>query len=280
MLIANHRCSILSLGFLGLLASVAVHSARSQEIYRLDNSNFTEYLNANNPTNGTYELIGDITLTGTQNPIGSLQPPLSLTLNGNGHVISGLNVITEEVRTPAGLFGFLVNSRVHNLFLNQPAVLSTGDGSPAGAVVGEMDNSTVEDVINYNGTVKTDGERSGVPSNYHFSDAGGLVGRARDRSRVENTLNTGTVRTNKGRANAGGAVGKASLSSTVSGNLNTGTVRTSGLYADAGGAVGHADNSSSVSGNLNTGTVRTIGQYADAGGRWGRPPLAPRSAAT
>ena len=269
MLIANHRCSILSLGFLGLLASVAVHSARSQEIYRLDNSNFTEYLNANNPTNGTYELIGDITLTGTQNPIGSLHPPLSLTLNGNGHVISGLNVITEEVRTPAGLFGFLVNSWVHNLFLNQPAVLSTGNGSPAGAVVGEMVNSTVTDVINHLGTIKTDGRVSGVSDrDIRYPSAGGLVGWARDRSRVENTLNTGTVRTSGTYGFAGGAVGEA-VNSRVSGNLNTGTVRTSGYAAFAGGAVGYAWGNSRVSGNLNTGTVRTSGNLAFAGGAVG-----------
>ena len=285
-----------------LLISVAIHSAHSQEplTYLLDNSNFTEYLNATNVINGiTYELIGNITLTGTQNPIGSREDALSLTLDGGGYSISGLDVTTDENNTPAGLFGYLVNSRVNNLFLNEPTVLSRGRASPAGAVVGEMDNSTVTDVTNHNGRVTTDGGVTGsFSTGFRYSSAGGLVGWARDRSRVENTLNTGmvrtisddspaggavgiaegspvsgnlntgAVRTERKSGSAGGAVGRAGRSE-VSGNLNTGSVRADGARAYTGGAVGWAYDNSMVSGNLNTGSVRTIGECAHAGGAVG-----------
>ena len=255
-----------------LLISVAIHSAHSQEplTYLLDNSNFTEYLNATNVINDTtYELIGNITLTGTQIPIGSREDALSLTLDGGGYSISGLDVTTDENNTPAGLFGYLVNSRVNNLFLNEPTVLSRGKASPAGAVVGEMDNSTVTDVTNHNGRVTTDGGVTGsFSTGFRYSSAGGLVGWARDRSRVENTLNTGMVRTISDDSPAGGAVGIASRNSLVSGNLNTGAVRTDRISGSAGGAVGWASGSE-VSGNLNTGTIRSYGTYGYTGGAVG-----------
>ena len=83
-----------------------------QDTIYLGNNNFTQYLNAENTTNGTYQLIEDITLTGTQSPIGSgsIEYPLRLELNGDGYSISGINVTTEMDNTPAGLFGYLVDS--------------------------------------------------------------------------------------------------------------------------------------------------------------------------
>ena len=168
-----------------------------------------------------------------------------MTLNGNDHVISGLNVTTENNNTPAGLFGFLVNSQVHNLFLKQPAVLSTGNGSPAGAVVGEMDNSNVTNIINHLGKVKTEGGLAGSSSNERYSAAGGLVGWAKKKSRVENTLNTGAVSTIKDRADAGGAVGYAG-DSWVSDTLNLNDDIINATQANEGSQTGSPVNNNAL----------------------------------
>ena len=247
--------------FLLSLSFAIASSVNGQDtLYLLDNDNFREYLNAENTTNGTYQLIENIILTGPQSPIGSgsIEHPLRLELNGDGYSISGINVTTEAPNTPAGLFGFLVDSWVHHLFLDQPHILSTGDGSPAGAVVGEMTNSKVTDVINHQGVVRTEGDSSA---------AGGLVGRASS-STVSGNLNSGAVSTEDIAANAGGIVGTALSNSVVSGNLNTGAVSTMERYAFAGGAVGWT--SGTVSGNLNIGAVSTEGDAAFAGGTVGR----------
>ena len=251
-------------------------TATNNDVQLLGQNNFTYYLNNSNPLiNGTFQLVDDIELGNvTWVPVGTLNNPTMLTFDGNGHIISGLNVTTDGDSTPTGLFGYLVDSWIHSLSLKSPHVLSSGNGSPAGAVVGEMERSNVTDNISYLGQVSTEGDWLSRP--FSYSSAGGLVGWMKDFSRVENNLNTGAVSTNGGYVDAGGVVGYASSNSTTTGNLNTGAVSTNGSYADAGGAVGQASRSTTT-GNLNTGAVSTNGRYADAGGVVGQ---APRSTTT
>ena len=262
----SSRSVLASPVWLGLLA-VCVASAEPTPVYDCDFN--TTILNN---LSGNYQLMENIYLNvsgrSPWSPIGSLDQPFNGTLDGNNRFIYGLNVITTGNNQPAGLFGFIREARVQRLVLDQPYVLSTGNGSPAGAVAGEMERSHVTDSINSFGQVRTEGHRSGTFSNYLYSSAGGLVGLMKHSSRVENNLNTGAVRTNGLYAYAGGAVGYADDRSDTTGNLNTGMVCTSGDDAHAGGAVGYVF-SSTTTGNLNTGPVSTNGTDANAGGAVG-----------
>ena len=253
----THRLYTLALG--GLLASSVVSSAWCIEI------STAEGLNALRNRNDTYKLTADINLSDYTSwiPIGNQSHPFTGRLDGNGHSISGLNATTTTVDTPAGLFGYLKDGWIHNLFLDQPYILSINDGSPAGAIAGKMVHSNVTHVIKHLGSVETRGAQQ---LNSDNSTAGGLVGLAQDGSRIKNNLNTGPVSTTGIGADAGGVVGVAHTNSIVSGNLNTGSVRTTEDEAKAGGAVGVAHTNSTVSGNLNTGSVSTTHRFADAGG--------------
>ena len=174
---------------------------------------------------GDYVLTDDLYLNETDTPwvpIGNVSQPFTGTLDGNDRFVYGLNVTTQGIHEPAGLFGFMRNAWVQRLMLDRPTVLSTGNGSPAGAVAGEMERSNVTDSINYLGRVRTEGGRSGSHPHYRYPAAGGLVGWMKDHSRVENNLNTGGVSTNGTFARAGGAVGYATNYSPTTGNLNTG----------------------------------------------------------
>ena len=254
----THRLHTLALG--GLLASSVVSPAWCTEAV----STAAE-LDALRNRNGTYKLTADINLSDYTPwvPIGSRSHPFTGRLDGNGHSISGLHATTTTVDTPAGLFGYLKDGRIHNLFLDQPYILSTSDGSPAGAIAGKMVHSNVTHVINHRGSVETRGAQF---QDGDYSPGGGLVGLAQGGSQVRNNLNTGLVRTIGRVAHAGGGVGFAHSNSPVSGNLNTGPVSTNGEWARAGGAVGEASDYSHVSGNLNTGPVSTNGEWAHAGG--------------
>lgn len=216
---------------------------------------------------GLYRLVEDIDLGQPENgtlrspweTVGKHNNPFEGTLDGDGHIIYGLNVTTKGNGEPAGLFGFMRGAKVRHLMFVRPWVLSTGEGSPAGAVVGEMEHSEISQSINYLGQVETNGSRSYLDNNY--SAAGGLAGWIKDDSRLEDSLNTGAVSTKGNHIGAGGGVGYA-LKSTVSNNLNTGAVSIDdGSAGGAVGVVGEAASFSSsftVSNNLNTGNV-TVG---------------------
>ncbi|WP_252177292.1 hypothetical protein [Endozoicomonas sp. 4G] len=224
----------------------------------LDNNNFNQYLNADHPVKGDYQLIDNIDLRRFKpwRPIGNKSVPYSLTLYGDGHVISGLDVSTSANNQPSGLFGSLQNSTIRQILLNQPKVTSSGDASPAGALVGEMKRSQIEEVASSAGVIKTSG------SNSH---AGGIAGSVSDNSTLRNSLNTGTVIT-IGMASAGGITGLAEQASAISNNLNTGKITPRNLHdSPAGGIVGRLKIISVAYNNLNTGEVNA-GHTENSGG--------------
>ncbi|WP_448215596.1 hypothetical protein [Endozoicomonas sp. 2B-B] len=245
-------------------ASSAVPSSSAQpstsvaRTVQLDNNNFNQYLNADHPVKGHYELISNIDLSRFTHwvPVGNKSVPFSLTLNGNGHVISGLEVSTSADNTTAGLFGSLENSTIRQILLNQPKVTSSGDASPTGALVGEMKQSRIEEVASSAGVIKTSGSGS---------HAGGIVGSVSDNSIIRDSLNTGTVITT-GIACAGGITGLAEQASVISNNLNTGKITPRNLHdSPAGGIVGRLKISSLAYNNLNIGEVN-VGHTENSGG--------------
>ncbi|WP_422473640.1 hypothetical protein [Endozoicomonas sp. ALB032] len=247
-----------------LEASSAVPASSSQpstsvaRTIQLDNNNFNQYLNADHPVKGHYELISNIDLSRFTHwePVGNKSVPFTLTLIGNGHVISGLEVSTSADNTTAGLFGSLENSTIRQILLNQPKVTSSGDASPTGALVGEMKQSRIEEVASSAGVIKTSGSGS---------HAGGIAGSVSDNSIIRDSLNTGTVITT-GIACAGGITGLAEQASVISNNLNTGKITPRNLHdSPAGGIVGRLKISSLAYNNLNTGEVN-VGHTENSGG--------------
>ncbi|WOG27436.1 hypothetical protein [Endozoicomonas sp. 8E] len=225
---------------------------------QLDNNNFYHYLNADHPVKGHYQVISNIDLRrfAPWEPVGNKSVPFSLTLDGNGHVISGLEVSTSADNTAAGLFGSLENSAIRQILLNQPKVSSSGNTSPAGALVGEMKRCRIEEVASSAGVIKTSGSSS---------HAGGIAGSVSDNSTLRNSLNTGTVITT-GIAPAGGITGVAEQASVLSNNLNTGKITPRNLHnSPAGGIVGRLKISSLAYNNLNTGEVNA-GHTENSGG--------------
>ena len=256
----NSICRLIRLSLLTLgITTTAV----GQDTIFLNQSNFVYLLNNSNPSisGGSFRVVEDITLPASWiwTPIGTADNPASLNFNGSYHAISGLNATTTGNNIPTGLFGYLVDSWVHHVLLDQPFVLSHGNGSEAGAIAGRILGTNIMDNLVTGGSVETRGS--------FRSYAGGLTGSA-DSSRIEDNLNNATVHTIGWHCYAGGATGFQSGSSTTIGNLNTGAVRTNGTYAHAGGVTGYQDHST-TSGNLNTRMVRTTGYGANAGGATG-----------
>ncbi len=189
-------------------------------------------------------------------PIGNTSIPFSLTLYGNGHVISGLKVSTSADNTASGLFGSLQNSTIRQILFKEPKVSTIGFTSPAGALVGELKGSRIEEVVNYAGIVRASGPGS---------HSGGLAGSVSD-SVIHDSVNTGTVLTIRA-ASAGGIAGWADQTSSISNNLNTGKITSRILYSSspAGGIVGTLKNNSTANNNINTGEIN-VGYTEYSGG--------------
>ncbi|WP_257281297.1 hypothetical protein [Endozoicomonas sp. ISHI1] len=223
---------------------------------QLDNSNFNQYLNADHPVEGRYELIGNIDLSGSQwKPVGNTSKSFSVTLLGNGYVISGLELSTSAGNTPSGLFGSLHNSTIQQILFKQPKVTSTGNTSPTGVLVGVLKGSRVEEVVNSAGAIQTGG--------FH-SHAGGIAGSISD-SVIRDSVNTGTVSTT-GSASTGGIAGVVDQGSSVSNNLNIGRITPRNKQkSPTGGIVGGLKSNSVANNNVNAGEIN-VGNNGDSGG--------------
>ncbi|MCW7555120.1 hypothetical protein NX722_21335 [Endozoicomonas gorgoniicola] len=227
-------------------------------VIQLDSNNFNQYLNADHPVEGSYQLVSDIDLTRLTpwKPVGNGSIPFSVNLDGNYHVISGLSVSTSADNTASGLFGSLQDSTIRQILLNQPEVTSSGKSSPAGALAGEMKRSRIEAIVSSAGTIKTTG---------FLSHAGGIAGKVSDNSIIRDSLNTGTVTTTGG-ASAGGIAGSADQKSSISNDLNTGRIVSRNLHSSpAGGIVGALKSNSVANNNMNTGEVN-VGFTEHSGG--------------
>ena len=99
---------------------------------------------------GDYVLTEDIDLSDLEfTPIGNNTEPFTGTFDGDGHIISNLDISVEDSEESSftGLFGILENATVRNLALENCIVTSeTTGGIYAGIIAGKMKNSLVEDV--------------------------------------------------------------------------------------------------------------------------------------
>ena len=96
-------------------------------------------------------LTGDINLKnigGGGTNLGNNEAPFTGTFDGNGHIISNVNIVVEESGDSSftGLFGVLENAVVRNLAVENCFLESrTSGGLYAGVIAGKMQNSLVED---------------------------------------------------------------------------------------------------------------------------------------
>ena len=160
---------------------------------------------------GNYRLMSDIELTEPWTPVSSF----SGTLDGNGHVISGLQI------SGAGFFFSTEEGAViRNLGLE--GTVNHPGSSPAGALVGRANGSTTITGCYTNVAVTADS----------MEHVGGIVGEARAACVIENCYSLGTLTGGTSFAYAGGIIGRNGSAETTVSNCYTTAAKAVG-YSDA-----------------------------------------------
>ena len=160
---------------------------------------------------GNYRLMSDIELKIPWSPVSDF----SGTLDGNGHIISGIQISGA---------GFFVTTEegamIRNLGL-EGSVNHTGF-SPAGALVGRANGTTTITGCYTNVAVTADS----------MENVGGIVGEARAACIIENCYSLGTLTGGTSFAYAGGIIGKNGSAETTVSNCYTTAAKAVG-YSDA-----------------------------------------------
>lgn len=212
---------------------------------------------------GDYVLVDDINASGTQNfdPIGNDETPFTGTFDGDGHVITGLE-ITDSESEKVGLFGKIgADGVVKEVSLTGFNIVGGQDvgglaGSNAGAVRSSEVSGSVEGEEKAGGLAgRNIGEINGSSSTASVNGelhVGGLVGR--NVGEIRKSYSEGKVR---GGSNAGGLVG-----------YNLGSVSQSYATGDTegdvsvGGLVGHNRGDGMVSESYAVGNVEATSEYS------------------
>lgn len=160
---------------------------------------------------GNYRLMSDIELTAPWRPVSSF----SGTLDGNGHVISELQI------SGAGFFSSTEKGAViQNLGLE--GTVNHPGFSPAGALVGRANGSTTITGCYTNVAVTADS----------MEHVGGIVGEAQAACVIENCYSLGTLTGGTSFAYAGGIIGRNGSAETTVSNCYTTAAKAVG-YSDA-----------------------------------------------
>ena len=221
---------------------------------------------------GNYRLTADITLpAGTaQNPIGNSTDKFTGIFDGNGHTVSGVNLVDEATDSGAnafiGFFGYVQGGEVRDLTLK--GTVST-TGRRAGGFIGAINGSAkVENCTNY-------------CSVSAFANAGGIAGFVYPSAGVtiSGCKNYGTITgTFADSTGTGGIIGStgSSGSMTISGCANYGDVTGERIVggivgyfygADANSATALANAKYKLYNCLNGGTVTATSKtQSDVGG--------------
>ncbi len=168
----------------GLLAACVTSVVWGQELEPLGNANFSTEIR-NNPS-GYFELKENVYLNESEN--GQLRSPwqpfpsFSGTLEGDGHVIYGLNIQEDNHNVNSGLFRDQ-SGEVRNFVFIDPEVVANGNGVYQGLVAGE-NNGNVTGIVWQGGQMSNMGTRTGSPGNYRYP-ALGVVGKSLIGGRVE-----------------------------------------------------------------------------------------------
>ncbi len=183
----------------------------------------------------------------TINSIGTSSAPFTGTFFGNSYTIQNLT-ITNSAGQAVGLFGTTSGANLDNIQLNNINIAAGGQDN-VGAVVGQMNNSFLQNAIVQNSTINGQ------------DNTGGAVGNATNSTLAQVFVNNTTVKgtdslNNLVGNNVGGLVGNLS-GSTVTQSVANATV--SGNTA-VGGAVGSADSGSNINNSFAVGQVSATDQ--------------------
>ncbi|MDR0334649.1 MAG: hypothetical protein LBH69_02020, partial [Methanomassiliicoccaceae archaeon] len=167
--------------------------------------------NADHPLDERYYLTADIIFdpetVGNFDPIGSANDPFTGIFDGNGYVISGLNVkVHDENDAHAGLFASLLDAEVRDLGIKKGSfAASSARDAYAGSVAGTAFGSTVIEDCYSTGAVSASAQQNAY--------AGGMIGKMSGPSVICESFNTGPVeaivKSPDKRAYAGGMIGHA-----------------------------------------------------------------------
>ena len=230
-------------------AADVVEISEPEQIFKLMNGD-SEF-----PLSGSYKLKDNINLAEysgelPQKPIGTASNPFSGTFNGNGHIISGIEITGT---TYVGLFGKLTGT-VQNLTAKGNI---TGTGNYLGGIVGcATDSAVVAYCVNE--CVVTGGASS--------QNVGGIAGRGEGNASFSYCWNKESVTTYK---QAGGIVGGIVNNVVISACQNEGSVKTliTNKTANIGGVVGYVGGSNNrVTNCRNTGSVTAGTEASRVGG--------------
>ncbi|MDR0778126.1 MAG: hypothetical protein LBE48_01615, partial [Methanomassiliicoccaceae archaeon] len=197
------------------------------------------------------------TLTKTFDSNGNFNPIGTFTgmFNGDGNVISGVNLIKSEFLPSVVYAGLFVSASSDALISNVGLVggsltVASDSQISAGGIVGDADSSTITNCYNTGPVTSVSFHLESMQSYL-----GGIAGSTSSSSAITNCYNTGSISTgaisNKVLSNVGGIAGYAS--STITNCYNTGSLRS---FGNAGGIAGYA--SSTITNCYNTGSVSFI----------------------
>ena len=203
------------------------------------------------------ELTNDIDMSSIANfaPIGTQEHPYTGTFNGkNGknHNISGLSVSGSDY---VGLFGYVKGATIQNINLCDSKITATSDGGNniytyAGGIVGFATDKAKIENCSTNHITIT-------ANSLHI---GGIIGRGEGSTEISNCTNTSTL---DGTYNVGGIAGYLKGSS-ITNSGNSGNLPATGASGCVGGIVG-CTSTGQISTCYNTGEI-TGGSNARVGG--------------
>ena len=140
----------------GLLATGIVGVARGEPTYKIITSE--NFLEINDNPAGNYSVLGDIYLDQPgRSPWTPFSGDFSGDLQGNGHKVFGLFINDSRDSSNLGLFKRVVGGSVRGLVIVEPKIYSSGRGSNAGLVAGELVDGDVTGIVWIGGRIENTG---------------------------------------------------------------------------------------------------------------------------
>ena len=202
-----------------------------------------------------YELTNNISLENSPDniegwlPLGDCRTkPFSAVFNGNGFAIKQLH-ISRRSTDCIGLFGYVVNGKIHNLNIKSASVYGK---ECVGVLVGSGRNAIITFSSVVSGRSGSDGD-----------SAGGLVGCA---DRVTITSSYAIANSTSGEGSVGGLVGSGSSTNIISSYAVTDSISGDDSYAWVGGLVGNGSSINIISSYAVTDSISGGDDYARVGG--------------
>ena len=132
------------------VAAGSVNSGVKPEEKWIKISSVRDFQRISKNLDGNYILTDDIDFGGkSYQPIGDNKEPFTGTLNGDGHILSNVNIEAEDQKDSlfAGLFGVVDSAKISDLAVEECEITSdTKNGIYAGVIAGKMNNTSLENV--------------------------------------------------------------------------------------------------------------------------------------